>query len=268
MKKFAILALVLALMLSMVACVAPGPSDDPALNNPGSDSTPENSQPDRPDDSGNTDSKPSTPVDDVPSYYEYGPEEMIIAKVGCTYTAGTEKVDGKDVYVMTCQGWTGEIWAKTTAHMRDGDTIATPGEVRDALKAKQIKYCAITICLTEGAQIGFYHAVPVLTDDFKGELVGFILKAGGTLTANGNYLDVYADGMHVYSNGAEVKLGEAVNAGQWYTVVYELLMDTENALWGNDSWSHMAMTNGNSKPVYVAGVRYYTDDSYKTDYVQ
>ena len=267
MKKFAIALLALLLVLGMVGCVASGPVDptDPSETHL-PEETDDNKQPTPPptDDQDPTDD----PSVQVPSFYEYGPEEMIIAKAGCSYTKGEAQVDGKDVWVMNNQGWTGEIWAKTTAHMVNNDTICTPGEVRDVLNEKQIKYCAITFQLSEGAQIGLYHSVPVLTDDFKGELCGFVLKAGNTLTVNGNYLPVYADNMHVYSNGAEVKIGDPINAGQWYTVVYELLMDTENALWGNDSWSHVAMTNGNSKDVYVAGVRYYTDDSFKTDYAE
>lgn len=263
MKKFAIFALVLALMLSMVVCGTTEPVDTTPSTEPQNTMlSNENEDPTQP-------TPPTTesqaPADSVESSYAYGPDEMIIAKVGCSYEKGAEQIDGKDVYVFTNTGWTGEIWANATSHMLDGETLCTPGEVREVLAEKQIKYCAITFQLSEEAQIGVYHAVPVLTDDFKGELVGFILQAGGTLAVNGNYLDVYADNVHVYSNGAEVKIGDPINANQWYTVVCELLMDTENALYGNDSFVNVALTNGNDKPVYIAGVTYYTDDSFKTD---
>lgn len=200
------------------------------------------------------------------TYDAFGPEEMIIAKTGVSYTKSDSQIDGKDVYELVSQGWNGEIWAKATAHMLNGENVYTVPEIRDALAEKQYKYVAITFQLSEGASIGIYSSVPIISDDFKGELAGFLFNAGGVLDKNANYLDVYGDRFAVYSDGKQIHLGDPINANQWYTFVCELQLDGDAALYGIDSYVDVAMTNGNGLPVYVSEVRYYTGDSYKADF--
>lgn len=210
------------------------------------------------------------PVED---YYAFGPEEFILAKTGTkeptlTYIPHTNKIDEKDVYALNCNGWyTGEIWAEATSHYLNGSQVCYPSDVRAELNKKQFKYIAITFQLSDKATIGLYHTVPT-SDKSLGDNAGFVFTADGTLTQNGRYVAAdHGDRFAVYSNGAQVKLGDPIYAGQWYTFVCELNMDTSITLNGASTYVNVSMTNGNNKPVYVSEVRYYTNDSYKTDYV-
>ncbi len=260
MKKMISILLVAVMLLGLVTCVPPWQQVDPT--EPPEDPT--NPKPTAPSDPSDPSDGPTAPPED---YYSFGPEEMIIAKAGVTYVKHDSQIDGKDVYALTSQGWTGEIWAEHTSHYLNDEVICTPNEKREELIYKQYKYAAITFQLSEGAQIGLYHTVPMITEDFKGEMVGFIFKAGGTLTHNPNYLDVYSDRFAIFTEGKQIHLGDTINAGQWYTYVCELHLDVDNSLYGPDTYVNVSMTNGNSKPVYVSEVRFYTNDTYLTDYV-
>ena len=265
MKKMISVLLVAVMLLSLVACVPPQVQPPTEPTEPtGPQDEPTNPKPTAPIDPEPTEPQPTEPLK---SYYSFGPEEMIIAKAGVTYAKHDSQIDGKDVYVLTSQGWNGEIWAEHTSHYLNDEVICTPNEKREDLIYKQYKYAAITFQLSEGAQIGLYHTVPVITEDFKGEMIGLILKAGGTLTHNPNYLDVYSDRFAIFTEGKQIQLGDSINAGQWYTYVCELNLDVDKSLYGPDSYVNVSMTNGNSLPVYVSEVRYYTDNSYLTDYV-
>lgn len=201
-----------------------------------------------------------------------GPEEMVYAKGTVnadTYKAHSEKIDGKDVYVLTTNGWTAEFHAAQTTHFVDG---AQPDgklqEVRASLIEKGYQYCSVTFQMTEGAKIGVYMTAPKLSDNFKGETVGLVFTAGGTMAPNPNYVDDYADWLYVYCDGERVANGSAVSAGKWYTVVIKLLLDTEIAYQGSASWCQLALNNGNNKPIYISNVTYWLDDTFKTTLAQ
>ena len=265
MKKLISVLLVAVMLLSLVACVPPqvqpptepteptGPQDEPTDPKPTAPIDPEPTEP--------------QPTEPLKPYYSFGPEEMVIAKSGILYSKHEGQIDGKDVYEVTSQGWNGEIWAEQTSHMLNSENVCTPDEVRQELIAKQYKYATITFQLSEGAQIGVYHVLPVISEDFVGEVSGIVFKDGGVMSRHKNYLEIYGDRFSVFSNGKKVEFGETIHAGQWYTFVCELQLDADVALWGADSYVNVSMTNGNSKPVYVSEIRYYTDNSYLTDYV-
>ena len=203
----------------------------------------------------------------VEDYYTFGPDEMIIAKKGVTYGPHDTQIDGKDVYKLLSNGWSGEIWASTTSHLLNDETIHSLTSIRADLAKKQYQYATVTFQLSAGAKIGLYHTVPKLSDAFVGESAGFVFTAGDTLTQNGRYIEAdYGDRFAVYSNGKQVKLGDPINAGQWYTFVCQLNLDTSITLNGASTFLNIGLTNGNNKPVYVSEVRYYTNDSYKEDY--
>ena len=263
MKKLISILLVAVMLLSMAACVPPWQTEDPT-DPPEEPTNPKPTAPIEPSDPSDPTDGPTEPVED---YYSFGPEEMVIAKSGIGYLKQDEQIDGKDVYLVNSQGWNGEIWAEQTSHMLNSENVCTPDEVRQELIAKQYKYAAVTFQLSEGAQIGVYHVLPVISEDFVGEVSGIVFKDGAVMSRHKNYLEIYGDRFSVYSNGKKVEFGETIHAGQWYTFVCELQLDTEISLWGVDSYVNVSMTNGNSKPVYVSEVRYYTNDTYKTDYV-
>ena len=197
-----------------------------------------------------------------------GPEEMVYAKGTVNadaYKAHTEKIDGKDVYVLTTNGWATEFHAAQTTHFVDG--VQPDGklqEVRASLIEKGYQYCSITFQLSEGAKIGVYMTAPKLSENFKGETVGLVFTAGGTVAPNPNYVDDYADWLYVYCDGERVANNSSVSAGKWYTVVIKLLLDTEIAYQGEASWCQLALNNANNKPVYVSDVTYWLDDTFKT----
>ena len=262
MKKMISVLLVAVMLLSLVACVPP--QVQPPTEPTGPQDEPTNPKPTAPIDPEPTEPQPTEPLK---PYYSFGPEEMVIAKSGILYSKHEGQIDGKDVYEVTSQGWNGEIWAEQTSHMLNSENVCTPDEVRQELIAKQYKYATITFRLSEGAQIGVYHVLPVISEDFKGETSGIVFKDGAVMERHKNYLEIYGDRFSVFSNGKKVEFGDTIHAGQWYTFVCELQLDVDLALWGADSYVNFAMTNGNSKPVYVSEVRYYTDNSYLTDYV-
>ena len=248
MKKIICILLALMMLLGLVAC---GGGDTEPTTGGGS-------------------SKPTAPSIDpaeLEDYYSFGPEEMVIAKPGVTYTQYAEQIDGKTVYELTSQGWNGEIWANATSHMFNGENIHTVPEVRDSLKGKYYKYVAVTFQLSEGAAISACHTVPVISEQQNSEIGLFRFTAGGTLTKNATYLSEFGDRFSVYSNGKQIKVGDFIYANQWYTFVCELQLDSNVTLYGADSFVNVALTEGNSKPVYVSEVRYYTNDSYKDDYL-
>lgn len=197
-----------------------------------------------------------------------GPEEMVFAK-GKTaegYKAHTEKVDGKDVYVLTTNGWDNEFHAAQTTHFVDG--VQPDGklqEVRAELIEKGYQYCSVTFQLTAGAKIGVYMTAPKLSDNFKGETVGLVFTEGATVAPNANYLEEYADWIYIYCDGERVANGSSVTAGKWYTVVIKLLLDTSIANQGEASWTQLALNNSNNKPIYVSNVTYWLDDTFKTE---
>jgi len=263
MKKLISILLVAVMLLSLVACVPPQVQTPTEPTEPQDEPT--NPKPTAPSDP--ADPTEPQPTEPLKPYYSFGPEEMIIAKSGIVYSKHESQIDGKDVYQVTSQGWNGEIWAEQTSHMLNSENVCTPDEVRQELIAKQYKYATITFQLSEGAQIGVYHVLPVISEDFVGEVSGIVFTDGGVMSRHKNYLEIYGDRFSVFSNGKKIEFGETIHAGQWYTFVCELQLDADAALWGADSYVNFAMTNGNSKPVYVSEVRYYTDNSYLTDYV-
>ena len=265
MKKLISVLLVAVMLLSLVACVPPQVQPPTEPTEPtGPQDEPTNPKPTAPNDPEPTEPQPTEPLK---PYYSFGPEEMIIAKSGILYSKHEGQIDGKDVYEVTSQGWNGEIWAEQTSHMLNSENVCTPDEVRQELIAKQYKYATVTFQLSEGAQIGVYHVLPVISEDFVGEVSGIVFKDGGVMSRHKNYLEIYGDRFSVFSNGKKVEFGETIHAGQWYTFVCELQLDIDLALWKADSYVNVSMTNGNSLPVYVSEVRYYTDNSYLTDYV-
>ena len=93
---------------------------------------------------------------------------------------------------------------------------------------------------------------------------GSALAYAGSVAA-----DNQAPYFHVYANGEEVAVGDTIEDGVWYTIVVELLLDPTGSSKGNieDEWSTVGFGVGNNKAVYIAGGRYYTNDSFTTDYV-
>ena len=247
MKKILSILLAAMLLLGMVACGSG--SEDPTT--PGGSTKP---------------TAPSIDPADLEDYYAFGPEEMIIAKPGVTYSKYAEQIDGKTVYELISQGWNGEIWANETAHWFNGEEVKKAVDVRDTLKNKGYKYVAVTFQLSPGAAISACHTVPVISEEQTGEIGLFRFTAGGTLTKNATYLSEFGDRFAVYSNGRQIKVGDYIYANQWYTFVCELQLNANDTLYGADSYINVALTEGNSKPVYVSEVRYYTNDSYKDDF--
>ena len=247
MKKIISILLAVMLLLGLVACG--GGSEEPTT--PGGSTKP---------------TAPTIDPADLEDYYAFGPEEMIIAKPGVTYAQHSEQIDGKTVYELISQGWNGEIWADKTAHWFNGEEVKKAVDVRDSLKANYYKYVAITFQLSPGAAISACHTVPVISEEQTAEIGLFRFTAGGVLSKNASYLEEFGDRFSVYSNGKQIKVGDYIFANQWYTFVCELQLDSNATLYGADSFINVALTEGNSKPVYVSEVRYYTNDSYKDDF--
>lgn len=247
MKKIISILLAAMMLLGMVACGSG--SENPTT--PGGSTKP---------------TAPSIDPADLEDYYAFGPEEMIIAKNGVTYAQHTEQIDGKNVYELISQGWNGEIWADQTAHWLGDVEVKKAVDVRAALKAKHYKYVAITFQLSPGAAISACHTVPVISEVQTSEIGLFRFTAGGVLSKNISYLNEFGDRFAAYTNGKQIHVGDYVFANQWYTFVCELQLDSNATLYGADSFINVALTEGNSKPVYVSEVRYYTNDSYKEDF--
>ena len=245
MKKIISILLVAVMLLGLVACGGGKPSTGIPSQKP---------------------TAPSIDPADLEDYYAFGPEEMIIAKNGVTYGQHTEQIDGKNVYELISQGWNGEIWADQTAHLLGDVEVKKAADVRDALKAKCYKYVAVTFQLSPGAAISACHTVPFISEEQTSEIGLFRFTAGGVLSKNISYLDEFGDRFTAYSNGKQVHVGDYVFANQWYTFVCELQLDSNATLYGADSFINVALAEGNSKPVYVSEVRYYTNDSFKDDF--
>lgn len=260
MKKLIALLIAAALSTSCVATLASCGGDDPSPTKP----TPDASVPDVP----TQPDGPNTPVE-LEDYYEYGWDDMVIAKGTLTYVKAEAETYGKaEVGELNVQGWNGEIHAKQTTHLGENAPYLTAADVHAAMATTGYKYVAVEFAVSEGAQIGFYSAVPMTSPNFKAELAGAIFKDGAALNRNANLIDDYMGRFRVFANGQELEYGTSIiEAGVWYTIVVELTLDTNENLYGPDTWLTVAMTNGNSAPVYVAGTRYYTNDSFKTDYV-
>ena len=258
MKKLIALLIAAALSTSCVATLASCGGDDPSPTKP----TPDASVPDVP----TQPDGPNTPVE-LEDYYEYGWDDMVIAKGTLTYVKA-ETYGKAEVGELNVQGWNGELNAKQTTHLGENAPYLTAADARSGVEDAGYKYVAIEFALSEGASIGVYASVPITSPNFKGELAGAIFTDGGMLGRNANLIDDYINRINVYSEGKQLEYGaSAIKAGVWYTIVVELALDTNETLYGADSFITVAMTNGNSKPVYVAGTRYYTNDSFKTDYV-
>ncbi len=214
-------------------------------------------------------------------YYQFGADEMIIAKGVVSYVPVTEAVYGKTgVYKEVVQGWNGQIDARMTTHM--GEKAAWPNapEARQGLIDLGYEYTAITFALSPGAQIGVYTCLPLNDYMLSGEIGGVVLATAkevegvtveGSLTNNANLNDYLSDPnaeqrVFVYADGEELSVGDEIVSGVWYTVVWQLQLDPEAGIFMQDSYVNVCLTNGNSKDVYVANVRYYTDNSFKVDY--
>ena len=266
MKKLIALLIAAALSTSCVATLASCGGDDSSSTKPNSSSSA--SGPDVPTPPESTDT-PVTPPVELEDYYEYGWNDMVLAKGTLEYAqAATEMYGKEEVGELVVQGWNGEIHAKQTTHLGLDAPYLTAADVHAAMATTGYKYVAVEFAVSEGAQIGFYSAVPMTSPNFKAELAGAIFKDGAALNRNANLIDDYMGRFRVFANGQELEYGTSIiEAGVWYTIVVELTLDTNENLYGPDTWLTVAMTNGNSAPVYVAGTRYYTNDSFKTDYV-
>ena len=275
MKKLIAMLMAATLSLASVAALAGcGPqSDSTGSSTPDSDISDTGSTPDVPDVPDvpvvpDVPDVPDTPVE-LEDYYEYGWNDMVLAKGTLEYAqAATEMYGKEEVGELVVQGWNGEIHAKQTTHLGLDAPYLTAADVHAAMATTGYKYVAVEFAVSEGAQIGFYSAVPMTSPNFKAELAGAIFKDGAALNRNANLIDDYMGRFRVFANGQELEYGTSIiEAGVWYTIVVELTLDTNENLYGPDTWLTVAMTNGNSAPVYVAGTRYYTNDSFTTDYI-
>ena len=275
MKKLIAMLMAATLSLASVAALAGcgSQSDSTGSSTPDSDISDTGSTPDVPDvpvvpDVPDVPVVPDTPVE-LEDYYEYGWSDMVLAKGTLEYAqAATEMYGKEEVGELVVQGWNGEIHAKQTTHLGLDAPYLTAADVHAAMATTGYKYVAVEFAVSEGAQIGFYSAVPMTSPNFKAELAGAIFKDGAALNRNANLIDDYMGRFRVFANGQELEYGTSIiEAGVWYTIVVELTLDTNENLYGPDTWLTVAMTNGNSAPVYVAGTRYYTNDSFTTDYI-
>ena len=194
-------------------------------------------------------------------YYEYGADEFVDTKTAEVYVAADGEVNGKTgVYNFTGNSWSNEINAINTTHVGNNAIYADPTAVRANLNAKGYKYIAMDFCLSEGASIR------VLGSSIYGTL-GMTFTDGAAIAYAGSVAaDNQASYFHIYANGKEVKVGDTAAADVWYTVVIELLIDPTGSSDGDATYSTVGFGVGNNKAVYIAGGRYYTNDTYKTDY--
>jgi len=184
------------------------------------------------------------------------------------YTKQESVVFGKvDVYAFSCTGWQGELQVTETA-LSVHNTKA-PCEkalqVREYLQERGYKYIAIDIALAEGAGIGVYTYLP-MRKNMTNELGGLVLKDGVALSGTGNFLTEFDDRIQVFKDGKRIRQGVKIESGAWYTVVVELQLDSEQSLYGLDSWVNVSLTNGNGGNVYVGGGRFYTNATFIEDY--
>lgn len=211
---------------------------------------------------------------EIPDYDEKDATELVSYKSGTTdaYTnQGT--IFGRDnVYGANFSSWSVEVVAKTTA-ANSSMPAANSGfadwtAVRNNYKAQGYQYATIDFALAEGAKIRAIGCVP--PDAAGGNVVptGLEFTAGGKLAwASTCKTDEQKSYFAVYSEGKEVKVGDPINAGQWYTVVIKLLVDGNQYGQGEQGWASVAFSVGNGEMVYFSNVRYYRNDSYKDDYI-
>lgn len=165
--------------------------------------------------------------------------------------------------------WSVEVVAKTTASsaLYAESTFTDWPAVRNNYKAYGYQYIAIDFALSEDATICVAGSVPpqnntgtaylTFTDD------SVLNWRSTTATACSDTQKAYFVG--VYSNGEELTIGtDTVHAGQWYTVVIRLVTDGVS----DGAYSSVAFNVGNGGTVYFSNVRYYRNDTYKTDFVQ
>ena len=212
-----------------------------------------------------TPEEPEEPADPVlEDYYAFGADEFVDTKTAEVYVAAEGEINGKTgVYNFTGNSWTHEINAINTTHVGAHKQFEDPAAVRANLNAKGYKYIAMEFCLSEGASIR------VVGSSIYGTL-GMLFADGGKLAYAGAVAaENQVPYFHVYANGKEVAIGDTIEANVWYTVVIELLLDPTGSSKGNieDEWSTVGFGVGNNKAVYIAGCRYYTNDTFMTDYV-
>ena len=203
-------------------------------------------------------------VNVVSDYYDFAPTEFVDTKATPAYALVSGLKYGEtDTYSFTGNSWNSEINALNTTHAGDNAVYETPAAVRKNLNDNGYKYIAMNFALSSGASIR------VVGSSIYGTL-GMTFADGGKLAYAGSVAAATQEPyFHVYKNGAEVAVGDTVEANVWYTVVVELLLDPTGSSKGNieDEWSTVGFGVGNNKAVYISGGRYYTNDSFKTDYL-
>ena len=203
-------------------------------------------------------------VNAVPDYYEFDATEFVDTKSVAAYSSVSGLKYGETgTYAFTGNGWSSEINALNTTHVGDDAIFEDPKAVRENLNGKGYKYIAMNFALSTGASIR------VVGSSIYGTL-GMAFADGSALAYAGSVAaDNQAPYFHVYKNGEEVAVGDTIEDGVWYTIVVELLLDPTGSSKGNieDEWSTVGFGVGNNEAVYIAGGRYYTNDSFKDDYI-
>lgn len=206
----------------------------------------------------------------VQDYYEFGAEEMVDVKNAAgSYVETQGEVYGRSgTYTHTGNGWTTEISAKETAFIAGQEGYhGNAQEARASCVAKEYKYVALTFALSEGASISVTSIIPE-TGAASTATGGLDFKDGGTLAYRATVdTDEEKAFYKVYANGEEEAIGSTVSDGVWYTVVVKILLDTSGNQSGANTWLNVSLgATGNGKPVYVSNVRYYTNESFATDF--
>lgn len=212
-------------------------------------------------------------TDFVIDYDEKDATELVAYKPNTdAYTYQGEKFGRTDVYGATfLANWSVEVVAKTTAATKSMP-LANSGftswdDVRNNFKAQGYQYISIDFALDTNSKICVAGSVPPAPGGTAGASCYLTFTAGGKLDwYKTTYTDEQKSYFAVYSEGKEVKVGDTIHAGQWYTVVVRLLTDVTG--YSSNSYSSVAFNVGNSKMVYFSNVRYYRNDTYKTDFVQ
>lgn len=216
--------------------------------------------------------------DFAPDYDEMDATELVVYKnkdktgnVCEDYDQKNITINGRTgVYRVTfpASSWNFELAAKTTIPkgLYNESDFSDWTAVRNNYKAYGYQYISIDFALSAGATI---------------RAVGCFAKADGTVITTGG--PTFTEGktitwvgncqteeqkayFTVYSNGKQVTENDTIKAGQWYTVVIKLLTDVTG--YTENSYSIAAFALGNGKEVYFSNVRYYRNDTYKTDFVQ
>ena len=203
-------------------------------------------------------------------YYEYGAEEVIDVKMNGAYSVASEEIYGKDnVYMFTGNGWNNQIDVRKTTHSGysagSGAFYSQAKDVRDSLIAKGIQYVAVEFALAPGAAVSLLGIIPY-TGSNNNENGGLNFAVGSALAYRPT-VDTPEEKTYftVYANGEEVAIGDTIKDGVWYTVVVKLQLDVNKAQLV-DSFVNVGFGATGKGLTYISGVRYYTNDSYKTDY--